>query len=53
MVQRYAHLAPEHLRGHTDVIDTLIVSAVLNGTKTSQVNLTGELEEITKRRYTL
>lgn len=49
MVQRYAHLAPENLRGHTDAIDSLIVSTVRNGTKTSQVNLTVELEQITKK----
>ncbi|MGC0155374.1 tyrosine-type recombinase/integrase [Chromobacterium vaccinii] len=49
MVQRYAHLAPEHLRGHTDHIDSVVLSVVHDGTKTSQVHLTEELEQVRKK----
>ncbi|WP_208856077.1 tyrosine-type recombinase/integrase [Chromobacterium subtsugae] len=45
MVQRYAHLAPEHLRGHVTAIDVILDS----GTNLSQVSLTGEVKRKRKK----
>ncbi|OVE49404.1 hypothetical protein CBW21_05845 [Chromobacterium violaceum] len=45
MVKRYAHLAPEHLRSHTEAIDRV----VQDGTKTSQVYLTDEVDQARKK----
>lgn len=45
MVKRYAHLAPEHLREHVEMIDSQIDS----GTNLSQVSLTGTEQQERKK----